>query len=70
MQGDQLCQKKKQRRKYFRKSPQKQKSRARTERIKNEQARIQKKMEEEFLKEMEKLRDRQLEIEEKKESDT
>ena len=40
------------------------------ERIKNEQARIQKKMEEEFLKEMEKLRDRQLEIEEKKESDT
>jgi hypothetical protein len=49
---------------------QKQKSRARSERIKGEQAHAQKKMEQEFLKEMEKLRDRQLEIEEKKESDT
>ena len=49
---------------------QKQKSRARTVRIKSEQAHIQKKMEEQFLKEMEKLRDRQLEIEEKKKSDT
>ena len=49
---------------------QKQKSRARTQRIKSEQAHSQKKMEAEFLKEMEKLRDRQLEIEEKKESDT
>tara|TARA_R110000751_G_scaffold298481_1_gene408508 strand:+ start:364 stop:540 length:177 start_codon:yes stop_codon:yes gene_type:complete len=49
---------------------QKQKSRVRSERIKSEQAHAQKKMEQEFLKEMEKLRDRQLEIEEKKESDT
>ena len=45
---------------------QKQKSRARSERIKSEQSHQQKKMETEFLKEMEKLRDRQLEIEEKK----
>ena len=49
---------------------QKQKSRARSERIKSEQLHQQKKMETEFLNEMEKLRDRQLEIEEKKESDT
>jgi hypothetical protein len=49
---------------------QKQKSRSRTQRIKGEQVHIQKKMEEEFLKGMETLRDRQLEIEEKKESDT
>ncbi len=49
---------------------QKQKSKARTQRIKSEQAHFQKKMESEFMKEMEKLRDRQLEIEEKKKSDT
>lgn len=49
---------------------QKQKSKSRSQRIKGEQSHIQKKMEEEFLKEMETLRDRHLEIEEKKESDT
>jgi len=43
---------------------QKQKSRARTQRIKSEQRRAQKMMQEEFMKELEKLRDRQLEIEE------
>ncbi len=43
---------------------QKQKSRARTERIKGEQRRAQKLFQEEFMKEMEKLRDRQMEIEE------
>jgi hypothetical protein len=49
---------------------QKQKSLARTQRVKSEQAHAQKEMEKKFLKEMEKLKDRQLEIEEKKESDT
>ncbi len=43
---------------------QKQKSRARTERIKGEQRRAQKVFQEEFMKEMEKIRDRQMEIEE------
>ena len=43
---------------------QKQKSRARTQRIKSEQRRAQKMMQEEFMKELEKLRDRQLDIEE------
>ena len=43
---------------------QKQKSKARTERIKGEQRRAQKMFQEEFMKEMEKLKDRQLEIEE------
>ena len=43
---------------------QKQKSRARTERIKGEQRRVQKLFQEEFMKEMEKLRNRQMEIEE------
>jgi predicted membrane protein len=43
---------------------QKQKSRARTERIKVEQRRAQKMFQEEFIKEMEKIRDRQMEIEE------
>ena len=49
---------------------QKQKSKNRSERIKSEQIHHQKKMEQEFLKEMEKLKDRQLEIEEKEESAT
>jgi len=43
---------------------QKQKSRARTQRIKGEQRRAQKLFQEEFMKEMEKIRDRQLDIEE------
>ena len=43
---------------------QKQKSRARTERIKGEQRRAQKMFQEEFMKEMEKIKDRQMEIEE------
>ena len=43
---------------------QKQKSRARTERIKGEQRSAQKMFQEEFMKEMEKIRDRQMEIEE------
>jgi hypothetical protein len=43
---------------------QKQKSRARTQRIKSEQRRAQKAFQEEFMKELEKLRDRQLDIEE------
>ena len=43
---------------------QKQKSRARTERTKGEQRRAQKAFQEEFMKELEKLKDRQLEIEE------
>lgn len=43
---------------------QKQKSKARTERIKGEQRRSQKMFQEEFMKEMEKIRDRQMEIEE------
>ena len=43
---------------------QKQKSKARTERIKNEQKRIQKLFQEEFIKEMERIKNRQLDIEE------
>jgi len=43
---------------------QKQKSRARTERIKSEKARAQKLFQEEFLKEMEKIKNRELEVEE------
>ena len=43
---------------------QKQKSRARTQRIKSEQRRAQKAFQEEFMKEIEKIRDRQLDIEE------
>lgn len=43
---------------------QKQKSKIRTERIKSEQKRVQKLFQEEFMKEIEKLRNRQMEIEE------
>ena len=43
---------------------QKQKSKARTERIKSEQNRLQKLFQEEFMNEIEKLRNRQMEIEE------
>jgi len=47
---------------------QKQKSRARTQRVKAEQRRVQKAFQEEFMKEIEKIRDRQLEIEEVKDN--
>ena len=43
---------------------QKQKAKARTERIKSDQRRVQKLFQEEFMKEIEKLKDRQLDIEE------
>lgn len=43
---------------------QKEKSRARTQRIKAEQRKYQKAFQEEFLKEIQTLRDRQLDIEE------
>lgn len=43
---------------------QKQKSKARTQRIKSEQSRAQKLFQEEFMKEIEKIKDRELEIEE------
>jgi len=43
---------------------QKQKAKARTERIKSDQRRAQKLFQEEFMKEIEKLKDRQLDIEE------
>src|SRR6056300_1594661 len=43
---------------------QKQKSKARTERIKSDQRRAQKLFQEEFMKEIQKLKDRQLDIEE------
>jgi hypothetical protein len=43
---------------------QKQKSKVRTQRIKSEQSRAQKLFQEEFMKEIEKIKDRELEIEE------
>jgi hypothetical protein len=43
---------------------QKQKSKARTERIESDQRRVQKIFQKEFMKEIEKLKDRQLDIEE------
>jgi hypothetical protein len=48
---------------------QKEKARARTQRIKAEQRRYQKAFQEEFLKEIQSLRDRQLNIEEVEKTD-
>lgn len=48
---------------------QKEKSKARTQRIKAEQQKYQKSFQEEFLKEIQTLRDRQLSIEETQETE-